>query len=153
MPILFFQGEEIMQYNKYAAILSGPGRLHLHGGLFRVLNDPTSFPPTIFAVAENKHGSPFSLVSITSNPPKGTSLICDPSFSAHSNPYVFPNHEIMAFTAPEFREKGKTKKLIKKLIQHRKVDKNDQIYVYSKRMKRIVSSFGHKTINLHEFTA
>ena len=152
MPTLFFQGEEIMQYAKYADILTGPRRLHLYGGLFRVLNNPTAFPPTIFAVAEDKHKTPFSLVTITSNPAKGSSLICDASFSTHSNPYVFPNHEIMAFTDPDFREKGKTKKIIKKLIQHRKVDKNDQIYVYSKRMKHIVSVIGHKAINLHEYS-
>lgn len=150
MSITFFRGREIKESPYYEAITVGQGALHQCGALFRLLSSPESYPPSIIAVATHEN-IPYSVVSITSNSVDNKRLMCNQS-STNELSIVFPNFEIMAFTEFFCRNKGLTKQLISALLKEANIQPQDQIYVYSKRMERIIRSLNYKVDNLHDYT-
>jgi len=150
MPTFFFHCEEVKNYRRYDDIVFGSQKLHQHGGLFKLLYKQESRRPTTFLIEEDENGLPTSIVSASKNPNDAIGVTED---IFGDIPLIFPNYEIMAFTHENFRNQGRAKRNIENLLDHMKIDKEEYLYVYSRRMKKISLSIGYtNTYNLHSFS-
>lgn len=127
--------------------------LHCHGSLYDIMLDPEGSNPTSIGVASGQRDYiPFSIVSVTYNDEKTTKTMSAPC-DKYTKPLKFPSLEIMAFTQAGFRRNGTVERILRKIVDRRKIQKDIQVYVYSQTMARICHRVGFTNVdNIHVYT-
>jgi len=120
-------------------------RLHCFGALHELLCNPEHYNTSFFGLTRINR-EPVCIVSITIN----TSFEQNTSFIDKKLPT--PYSEIMAYTANDHRNKGLAHRTTSVLLERLNINKNDNIYVYSCRMKNILDKLGYRVVNRHENT-
>ncbi len=139
---VLIKGPRITSNKDFETITKETGRLHSYGKLYELMVDPNKFPLSKFALARIDK-KPVAIASLTINK-KGNGILLNGTVSQ------YPNVEIMAYTAQDYREQGLARSLVKKLLVSHKISKKTPIYVYSAKMEKIVRELGYKNgSNLH----